>query len=209
LFSDADDPLAALRWTLSEIRKAAGWSADELGGDPLTLALPDGHLIDIIELTDARKGGSEPEALGNLLGSLTFDAVPAFDFWLRAQQLHLSSRQQTRLRDRVLADLATGRFDDALRRARRLVDLDCQGPVGCARWRTVELPGRGQQNCPVTARCCARAVQVVSGVTPLPPVAWVRRMLSPVVMTTCAWCRSRSTVAFAMVLGMSSSKPAG
>ena len=32
----------------------------------------------------------------------------------------------------------------------------CQWPVGSAQWRTVELPVRGQQNCPVVARCSAR-----------------------------------------------------
>ena len=32
----------------------------------------------------------------------------------------------------------------------------CQGPVSCARGRTVVLPGGGQQNCPVVARCSAR-----------------------------------------------------
>ena len=47
------------------------------------------------------------------------------------------------------------------------------------------------------------------GITPLPVMASVRRMLSPLVSTTWAWCRSRSTVAVAMVLGMSSSNPAG
>ena len=31
------------------------------------------------------------------------------------------------------------------------------GPVGSAQWRTVELPVRGQQNCPVVARCSARS----------------------------------------------------
>jgi hypothetical protein len=80
-----------------------------------------------------------------------------------------------------------------------------------------DLPGGGQRDCPAVVNRTARwwpgvlpeGVQVVSGVTPLPPVAWVRRMLSPVVMTTWAWCRSRSTVALAMVLGISSSKPAG
>ena len=92
---------------------------------------------------------------------------------------------------------------------RRINDGTCQRPVGSAQWRTVELPGGGQQNCPVVAGCSARWVQLVSGVTPFPAVAWVRRMLSPAVMTTWAWCRSRSTVALAMVLGMSSSKPAG
>ena len=67
-------------------------------------------------------------------------------------------------------------------------------------WPT-ELPGGGQVFCPLG--------QLVSGVTPLPAVAWVRRMLSPAVRTTWAWCSSRSTVALAMVLGISSSNPAG
>jgi hypothetical protein len=35
----------------------------------------------------------------------------------------------------------------------------------------------------------------------------VSRMESPVVTTRWAWCMSRSTVALAMVLGMSSSNP--
>ena len=50
LFSEANDPLAALRWTLSEMRRSVGWSTEVLGGDPLTLALPDGHSIDLLDL---------------------------------------------------------------------------------------------------------------------------------------------------------------
>ncbi len=79
-----------------------------------------------------------------------------------------------------------------------------------------DLPSGGQQDCPLVANRTARwwpgvlpVGQLVSGVTPLPAVAWVRRMLSPAVMTTWAWWSSRSTVALAMVLGMSSSNPAG
>jgi hypothetical protein len=34
----------------------------------------------------------------------------------------------------------------------------CQWPVSSARWRTLVLPGRGQQNCPATARSSARRV---------------------------------------------------
>ena len=49
----------------------------------------------------------------------------------------------------------------------------------------------------------------VSGVTPWPAMAWDRRTDSPVVWQTWAWCSSRSTVAVARVLGMSSSNPAG
>ncbi len=154
LFSDADDPLAALRWTLSEIRKVAGWSAEELRGDPLTLALAEGHDVDLLEVLDASHGGTEPDVLGNLLGSLTFDGVPAFDFWLQAQQMHLACRQQTRLRDRVLADLATGRLDDAIRRSKRLVELD---PLECrnqeALLRSFAAAGRADEARRHLARC--------------------------------------------------------
>lgn len=40
LFADADDPLGALRWNLSELRRALGPEI-ELTGDPLTLVLPE------------------------------------------------------------------------------------------------------------------------------------------------------------------------
>ena len=39
----------------------------------------------------------------------------------------------------------------------RSSSVECQWPVGSARWRTVELPSSGQQNCPVAARCSARS----------------------------------------------------
>jgi len=69
-----------------------------------------------------------------------------------------------------------------------------------ARGWPAELPGGGRGYCPGS---------VGQGRDPLLVVAWVRRMLSPAVSTTWAWCRNWSTVALAMVLGMSSSKPGG
>jgi GNAT superfamily N-acetyltransferase len=72
-----------------------------------------------------------------------------------------------------------------------------------ARWRPSDLPGGGHQ------MCTAERLPVHSGVTPFPARAWVRRMLSPLVWQTWAWCMSRSTVAVASVLGISSSNPDG
>src|SRR5947207_11062940 len=48
-----------------------------------------------------------------------------------------------------------------------------------------------------------------SATTPAPASAWDRRTLSPLVWQTWAWCSSRSTVAVARVLGISSSNAAG
>ena len=89
----------------------------------------------------------------------------------------------------------------ALRRLSRANSFCPWAVSGSARWWPSELPTDGQGFCPVG--------QLVSGLTPRPRVAWVRRIESPLVMTTWAWCSSRSTVALAMVLGMSSSNPAG
>jgi hypothetical protein len=49
----------------------------------------------------------------------------------------------------------------------------------------------------------------VNGTTPLPASASASRCESPLVVTKCAWCNSRSTVAVANVLGMIESNPEG
>ncbi len=154
LFSDANDPLATLRWTLSEIRRSTGWSTAEIGGDPLTITLEVVHTVDLIELVEWSHGRIDHRVGGGLLGSLTFDALPAFDYWLRTQQMKIAHREQTQLRDDVLADLASGRLDEALRRARRLVELD---PLECrnqeALLRSLVAAGRGDEARRHLARC--------------------------------------------------------
>ncbi len=46
LFPDAEDPLGALRWNLSELRRTLG--AESVGGDPLRLVLPAGWNCDVM-----------------------------------------------------------------------------------------------------------------------------------------------------------------
>jgi DNA-binding SARP family transcriptional activator len=46
LFSDADDPLGALRWTLAELRRAFGLP-DVLTGDPIARTLGDEVVVDV------------------------------------------------------------------------------------------------------------------------------------------------------------------
>jgi hypothetical protein len=92
--------------------------------------------------------------------------------------------------------------------ANALVSFYCQGPVSSPRGRTRFLPGDGHEFSPRADTGSPRG-HGVRGITPLPAVAWARRMLSPVVAQRWAWWRSRSTVAPARVLGMISSKPLG
>ena len=72
---------------------------------------------------------------------------------------------------------------------------------------TRELPGDGHGICPGADH--HRPGAQLKGLTPCPARACDRRTLSPVVWQMWAWCSSRSTVAVASVLGMSSSNAAG
>ena len=69
-----------------------------------------------------------------------------------------------------------------------------------ARWWPPDLPSGGLQDCPDDQ---------FNAFTPSPVRAWDRRTLSPLVWQRWAWWSSRSTVAVANVLGMSSSNPDG
>ena len=62
-----------------------------------------------------------------------------------------------KFRSKRLEDRARYRWERVQRCADGSMKFRCQGPVGSARWRTVGLPVRGQQNCPVVARCSARS----------------------------------------------------
>ena len=92
LFPEADDPLGALRWTLSALRRRLG-SGVELGGDPLRLAFPPGTFVDV----DVLSRGAWPEAaalpgLGHeLLDGLTFRSSPGSS----ARWVTASSRSTT------------------------------------------------------------------------------------------------------------------
>ena len=82
LFGEADDPLAALRWNLSALRRLLGDATVE--GDPLRLSLPPGTFVDVETLIC----GSWSEAVRvpgielELLEGMSFSSSPAFEIWL-------------------------------------------------------------------------------------------------------------------------------
>ena len=50
LFSDADDPLNALSWNLTQLRELLG-PESSIGGEPVVLRLPPGTFVDVHALT--------------------------------------------------------------------------------------------------------------------------------------------------------------
>jgi DNA-binding SARP family transcriptional activator len=121
LFEDAEDPLAALRWNLSELRRLLG-SAD-LRGELLELSLAPGTYIDL----EAVLSGSWAQALcvpgldHELLEGMNFSGSPAFEVWLATERRHLQAAAEAVLREAALARMASGAMAEAATLAGRLV----------------------------------------------------------------------------------------
>jgi DNA-binding SARP family transcriptional activator len=114
LFSEADDPLGALRWTLAELRRALV-APELLRGDPVAPTLREGVEVDVHLLTGEL---ADPSGLlglgGELLEGLSVAASPAFESWLVVERHRLAAAAEARLRQAALALLAAGRADTAL-----------------------------------------------------------------------------------------------
>jgi DNA-binding SARP family transcriptional activator len=124
LFGDADDPLGALRWNLSELRRALG--TGELGGDPVAVPLPPGTLLDTRCLQDGSslEAARMPGLDGALLEGLEFPANPAFSVWLATERRHLEAAGEAMLHEAALMRLAAGVPAEAADLAARLVRRD-------------------------------------------------------------------------------------
>ena len=125
LFSEADDPLGALRWTLSEIRRVLG-SADSFLGDPVEPALPPGTVVDVdVVLRGTWQDAIDLPGLGRrFLEGVNPAAGATFELWLENEQRQLASAAEDIFHEGALANLAHGNVDTALDLASRLVQLN-------------------------------------------------------------------------------------
>jgi len=109
LFAEADDPLRALRWSLSEIRRGMGGDCS-LEGDPVVLALPADAVVDV----DVLMRGSWTDAVGlpglgaDLLDGIVIHSAPAFESWLLAEQRHLAAASEAILHEAALGSMSRG-----------------------------------------------------------------------------------------------------
>jgi len=124
LFADAADPLAALRWNLSELRRALGEGT--LRGEVLEFPHDRVASLDVAVLT--RGGWTEALTLPglghDLLDGLSFPSSPSFDVWLHSERRRMQATTQAVLREAALARLAQGAHAEAATLASRLVSLD-------------------------------------------------------------------------------------
>jgi DNA-binding SARP family transcriptional activator len=122
LFEDAEDPLAALRWNLSELRRLLGDAALPRADAPL-LALPPDACVDIATVTS----GAWPQALQlpglgrDLLEGMGFASSPAFEVWLATERRRLRAATEALLHEAAQERLAAGAPSEAADIASRLV----------------------------------------------------------------------------------------
>ncbi len=124
LFEEAEDPLAALRWNLAELRRVLGDVG--LRGDIVDLVPGRILYIDLDVVTH----GAWPEALGvpglgqELLEGMNFPSSPSFDVWLATERRHMQATAEAVLREAALTRLAAGHAHEAADLAARLVRLN-------------------------------------------------------------------------------------
>jgi len=124
LFEDAEDPLAALRWNLSELRRALGNAG--LRGEIIALSQDGSAYVDLNVLTrgDWSDALSVPGLGQELLDAMSFASSPSFEVWLESERRLMRATAQSVLREAALARLAAGATADAALLAVRLVGLN-------------------------------------------------------------------------------------
>lgn len=125
LFPDAGDPLAALRWTLSELRRTLG-PGMAIDGNPVRLALAPWVFVDVHVL--ARAVWTEAAGLHGLELELLEGVEPSgsagFELWLAGERRRVTGVAASVLREAAHASLARGDESAAVRYATRLVRLE-------------------------------------------------------------------------------------
>jgi DNA-binding SARP family transcriptional activator len=121
LFEDAQDPLAALRWNLSELRRLLG--SDGLRGELLVLEPGTASWVDVrvVALDSWVDALGVPGLDHELLEGMHFPASPAFEVWLATERRHLQGTAEAVLREAAMARMAGGALGEATTLASRLV----------------------------------------------------------------------------------------
>src|SRR3954447_7685618 len=114
LFSEADDPLGALRWGLSEVRRAL--TGGVVDGDPVVVRLPADTVVDahVIIRHSWAEAVRLPSLGSELLEGLTLRGAAVFESWLLSEQRRVAAASEEILHEAALASLSQGELDDAI-----------------------------------------------------------------------------------------------
>lgn len=167
LFSEADDPLGALRWSLADLRRTLG-VPEAATGDPVELGLPAGTSVDVSARTAPGEGIPFTLPEGDLLEGMTFPSSPVFESWLAVMRRYLEGAGRALAHDEALARLAEGNTGRAIDLATHLVSQDPLDQPGQELLvRCLSRAGRGQA-AQAQLRECEELLRRELGVAPGP-----------------------------------------
>jgi DNA-binding SARP family transcriptional activator len=112
LYSEADDPLRALRWNLTEIRRCLGEGVS-LDGDPVVLKVGPEVVVDV----DVVAHASWTDAVGlpgldaDLLEGIAIRDAVAFESWLLSERRRLAAASEAVLHEAALASMSRGELE--------------------------------------------------------------------------------------------------
>lgn len=167
LVDDADDPGAALRWNLSQLRRTLDGVAG-LGGDPLTLDVHPGTVVDVRVVTS----GAWAEALalpgfgGGLLEGVTPRGSAALELWLAAERERVVGLTAAILHEAAHSRLARGDVASAVDLAGRLVAAEPLAERGHELWVRALVAAGDQQGAERRAAECRALFRRELGVEP-------------------------------------------
>lgn len=118
LFSEADDPMGALRWSLAELRRRTGLAV-ALKGNPVVVELGDDATVDVYDVA----GGEIPDEIpeGVFLEGIDVKASPGFESWLLVERQRVDGEVLSTLRQGTLRALSSRQFDRAVTLAAAMV----------------------------------------------------------------------------------------
>lgn len=170
LFSEAKDPLAALRWTLADLRRTLGDSGVATG-DPVELGLSDDATVDVLALMMPGVGAPFSHPGGELLEGMVFPSSPNFESWLGVMRRQLEGAARAMAHDEALSRLAADDAAGATELATRLVSEDPLDQAGQELLiRCLSRSGR-QQAAELQLRECETLFRRELGVAPGPELA--------------------------------------
>jgi DNA-binding SARP family transcriptional activator len=122
LFEDAEDPSAALRWNLAQVRHLLG-CPEALQGSVLHLPRDATLRLDVDILASGRWQDivALPDLGHELLEGMQFSGCPSFQTWLLGERRRLGAVTEAALQEAALTLLSTGDLSAAVRFATRLV----------------------------------------------------------------------------------------
>ena len=125
LFDSAQDPAAALRWNLGQVRRLFG-RPSALSGPLLSLPGDGSVRFDVDVLAAARwQDAVKLEGLGGeLLEGMQFPGCAAFETWLIGERRRLAAVTEAVLQEATLNALSVGNPGDGVGHAGRLVTLN-------------------------------------------------------------------------------------